>query len=261
MDTTPLRRVTSRDGTSIAYERSGTGPALVLVGGAFCDRSFAGPLPGLLQDDFTVVTYDRRGRGDSGDTPPYAVDREVEDLTAVIEAVGGSAYAYGVSSGATLVVEAAVRGAPIRKLALVETPLTAGRPEPIENLAGRFSELCAAGRRGDVVALFMRKSALQPQEAVDQMRQMPMWPALEAIAHTVAYDAEIVGDGEVPAGVASLTAPTLGIGSAGSPDWLREGVRAITDAAPNGEYVVVDGAFHQPDSEAVAKELKRFLLS
>src|SRR5262245_62654725 len=125
-----LSKISSRDGTTIAYDLAGGGPAVILVGGAFCDRSFAGPLAALLQQDFTVISYDRRGRGDSGDTPPYRVHREVEDLAALIETVGGSAHLYGVSSGAILALETAVQGHPARSLALGEPPYQVERQRP-----------------------------------------------------------------------------------------------------------------------------------
>lgn len=259
---TDLRTVTSRDGTVIAYERSGSGPAVIGVGGAFCDRSFAGPLAELLQRDFTVVTYDRRGRGDSGDTPPYAVSREVEDLEAVITATGGPAYVFGGSSGAVLVFEAAAQGLPIRKLAMVEPPYSgdSGRT-PIPNLAARYTDLCASGRRGEAIALFMTQAVGQPPEAVEQVRRTPIWPALEAMAHTLAYDAEVVGDGVVPADrAAAVTIPALVVESTASPPWLRNASRAVAAALPDGQHLVVPGRFHEPDPALLAPQLKRFFL-
>jgi pimeloyl-ACP methyl ester carboxylesterase len=259
---TDFRTVTSRDGTVIAYERAGSGPALVLVGGAFCDRSFAGPLADLLERDFTVVTYDRRGRGDSGDTPPYAVSREVEDLAAVIAATGGPAYVFGMSSGAVLVLESAARGLPIRKLAMVEPPYSGdGGRAPIPNLAARYTELCAAGLRGEAIALFMTKAVGQPPEAVEQVRSTPIWPALEEMAHTLAYDAEVVGDGVLPADrAAAVTIPALAVESTASPQRLRNASRAVAAALPDGRHLVVPGRFHEPDPKLLAPELKRFFL-
>ena len=259
---TDFGAVTSRDGTVIAYERAGSGPAVILVGGAFCDRSFAGPLAGLLQRDFTVVTYDRRGRGDSGDTPPYAVSREIEDLEAVITATGGPAYVFGGSAGAILVFEAAARGLPIRKLAMVEPPYSGnGSRAPIPNLAARYTELCASGRRGEAIALFMTKAVGQPPGAVEEVRRTPIWPALEAMAHTLAYDAEIVGDGVVPAGRgAAVRVPALVVESTASPPWLRNASRAAAAALPNGGHLVVPGRFHEPDTALLAPELRRFFL-
>ena len=260
---TDLRTVTSRDGTVIAYERAGSGPPVVLVGGAFCERSFAGPLAGLLEPDFTVITYDRRGRGDSGDTLPYAVTREVEDMGAVIAAAGGPAYVFGVSSGAVLALEAAARGLPIRKIVMVEPPYSTGTGRaPAPDLAGRYTELCSSGRRGEAIALFMTKAVGQPPEAVERVRGTPIWPALEAMAHTLAYDAYIVGDGKVPAErAAAVTIPVLAVESTASPQWLRDATRAVAAALPDGRHLVIPGQFHEVDPLLLAPELKRFYLS
>jgi pimeloyl-ACP methyl ester carboxylesterase len=259
---TDIRTVTSRDGTAIAYEQAGSGPAVILVGGAFCDRSFAGPLVTLLQGDFTVVTYDRRGRGDSTDTPPYAVSREVEDLDAVITAAGGSAYLFGMSSGAALAFEAAAAGLPIRKLVLVEPPYRVDGHPPGEDLAAQYQQLCASDRRGEAIALFMTKAVGQPPEAVDQVRKTPIWPALEAMAHTLAYDAAIVGDGTLPADrAAAVMVPALAVESTASPQWLRSASRAAASALPDGRHLVVEGQFHEPDPKLLAPALKLFFLS
>jgi pimeloyl-ACP methyl ester carboxylesterase len=255
-----MDKVISNDGTPIAYETSGTGPALVLVGGAFCDRHFADPLAELLKERFTVVKYDRRGRGDSGDTQPYSVEREIEDLAAVIEAAGGSAYAFGVSSGAVLAVDAATAGTPIRGLALVEPPYAVHETRTeIPNLAGEYTRLCREGRRGEAVELFMTKAVGQPPEAVEQVRGTPMWPALEAMAHTLAYDATITGDGRLPTErAASIAVPTLAIDSTASPEWLRAAAQAIAAAVPDARHVSVPGQFHQPDNQALATEISSF---
>jgi pimeloyl-ACP methyl ester carboxylesterase len=258
---TVVDEVISRDGTPIAYQQSGSGPAIVLVGGAFCDRNFAAPLAELLVADFTVISYDRRGRGDSGDTLPYAVAREVEDLGALIAAVGGSAYLFGVSSGAILCFEAAADGLPVSGLGLVEPPYPVDDSHPIPNFADQYTELCGAGRRGDAVALFMTKAVGQPPEAVDQARATPMWPALEAMAHTLAYDAMVTAEGLPSAErAASVTVPALGIGSTSSPPWLRGGAEAIAQPLPHGQYLELEGEFHAPRPDLVAKELRRSFL-
>lgn len=254
--TSNFETVTSEDGTSIAYVKTGSGPAVVLVGGAFCDRGFAGDLTGHLEKDFTVVNYDRRGRGDSSDTAPYAVAREIEDLAAIINAVGGSAFAFGVSSGAILILHAAVAGLPLAKLALVEPPFVPGMP----NHAATYTALCSEGRNGDAVEFFMTKVVGQPASAVEQARQAPMWPALEAMAPTLAYDAAITADGNIPAEFGTITTPTLTIESESSPDWLRNATQALAAALPNGSPIALPGQFHQPDPEIMAGELKRFFL-
>jgi pimeloyl-ACP methyl ester carboxylesterase len=260
MDTV-VDKVISRDGTPIAYQQSGSGPAIVLVGGAFCDRNFAAPLVPLLAERFTVISYDRRGRGDSGDTPPYAVDREVEDLAALIDVVGGSAYLYGVSSGAILCVEAAAAGLPVSGLGLVEPPYDIDGGHRVPHLADEYVALCGAGRRGDAVALFMTKAVGQPPEMVDQMKATPMWPALEALAHTLAYDAWVTAR-DLPSAerVASVTVRAVGIGSTTSPPWLRAGAQAIAKLLPSGRYAELDGEFHMPRPDLVAAELKSAFL-
>ncbi len=258
---TVVDKVISRDGTPIAYQRSGSGPAIVLVGGAFCDRNFAAPLAELLASDFTVICYDRRGRGDSGDTLPYAVAREVEDLAALIAAAGESAYLFGVSSGAILCFEAAADGLPVSGLGLVEPPYSVDGSRSVPNLADQYTALCAAGRRGEAVALFMTKVVGQPPEAVDQARATPMWPALEAMAHTLAYDATITAQGLPSAErAAAVTGPALGIASTSSPPWLQGGAKAIAQLLPHGRYLELEGEFHAPRPDLVAVELARSFL-
>lgn len=254
-----MSTVTSADGTTIAYDTTGSGPAIVLVGGAFCDRNFARDLTGHLQDEYTVYNYDRRGRGESADTEPYAVSREIEDLEAVIAAAGGSALVFGVSSGAILALEAAAAGAPITKLALVEPPYTVddSRP-PFHNMAAEYTKLCAEGRPGDAVELFMTKAVGQPQEMADQMRQSPMWPALEALAPTLAYDASIVDDAVIPERFSAVKTPALLIESTDSTEWLKAAARAVAQTLPSGSHESISGQFHQPSPELMATVLKRF---
>ena len=207
-----MRHVRSKDGTTIAFDQLGDGPPVILVCGGSVDRSSNAPLAALLAEHFTVFNYDRRGRGDSGDTPPYAVEREVEDLDAVITAAGGRACVYGTSSGGALALEAA-RTLPtkITKLALWEPPFSPdGYPRPPANTARIYTELVAAGRRGDAVEFFMAQVVGLPPEFVAQARNAPWWPAQEALAHTLAYDATIMGDYALPTErVAAVTTPTL----------------------------------------------------
>jgi pimeloyl-ACP methyl ester carboxylesterase len=254
--TTNFETVTSKDGTSIAYVKTGSGPAVVLVGGAFCDRGFAGDLTGFLENDFTVINYDRRGRGDSSDTSPYAVEREIEDLAAVVDAAGGSAFAFGVSSGAILILHAAAAGLPLTKIAVVEPPFKPG----MVNYAEEYTRLCAEGRKGDAVEVFMTKVIGGPASAVEQARQTPMWPGLEAMAPTLAYDATITSDGTIPVEFANITTPTLAIESNASPDWLRNATQTIAKTVPNGAHIALPGQFHQPDPKIMAGELKSFYL-
>jgi hypothetical protein len=200
-----VSQVTSKDGTSIAYERLGRGAAVVLVGGAIADRSEHAPLAAELAGRFTVVNYDRRGRGGSGDTLPYAVEREIEDIEALIAEAGGSAHLFGASSGGGLALQAAAAGVAIDRLAVYEVPW--GWPSPTD--ARRFEALLAEGRRGDTVAHFMRTAGASEEE-IAGARKLPVWPGLEAIAHTIAYDAACMGNGAPPsARLATITRPTL----------------------------------------------------
>jgi pimeloyl-ACP methyl ester carboxylesterase len=259
-----LGTVTSRDGTSIAFDRLGTGPALVLVDGALCSRLF-GPseaTAAALSADFTVYRYDRRGRGDSTDTPPYEVAREVEDLDALVAEAGGSAFAYGISSGAGLVLEAAASRVPLTRLALFEPPYTAEAGDAVqqEEDTQRMAQLLDAGRRGEAVELFFSWVGL-PSEAVAQMRSSPVWPALEEIAPTIAYDNAVMGDGTVPRErAARVTVPTLVIGGSLSSEELRRAAQEVASAIPQARYRTLEGQSHAAPPESLAPIITEFLL-
>ncbi|MCX4469561.1 alpha/beta hydrolase [Micromonospora sp. NBC_01655] len=255
-------RVRSADGTIIAYERSGEGPPIVLVGGAFNDRSTTRALAAALAPNFTVFGYDRRGRGDSGDTAPYAVQREIEDIAALVGAAGGAAHLYGLSSGAILAALATAAGLPVTGLALFEPPFTvgphAGSRRPI---AGRLAELLAADRRADAVECFMVEAVGLPAEQARGMRQQPMWPGLEALAPTLVHDTTITGDGDLPADrLAAIDVPTVVVDSTASPQWLRDATRATAEAVPGARYVSLEGGFHEVPPERLAAELRRGLI-
>lgn len=259
-----MRFVTSADGTTIALDRLGDGPPVIMVAGAFNTRSTTAPLAAALQDWFTILNYDRRGRGDSGDTPPYSVQREIEDLGAVIAEAGGSAAVFGYSSGATLALRAAASGLAISKLALYEPPFLVdeSRPPLAADLPARLADLVAAGRRGDAVELYQREAIGMPEQVVTGMRQAPFRPALEAIAHTLAYDARIVGDMTLPAElIASISTPALVIGGENSPPLMRNAARAVADALPDGRLRTLAGQGHDISPEATAPPLKAFLAS
>jgi pimeloyl-ACP methyl ester carboxylesterase len=257
-----MSTVTSADGTTIAYERSGAGPALVLVDGAMCHRA-AGPMRPLaaaLQEHFIVYAYDRRGRGDSSDTPPYAVAREVEDLRAVIAAAGGRAHVYGISSGAALAMATAAagrlgHGVEVTKLALYEPPFIAeaGDGARAKEYTERLTDLLDAGRRGDAVALFMAHVGL-PEQAIAGMRAQPGWAGLEAIAPTLAYDDRVLGDGP-PRDVA---VPTLVLSGGASPHFLRSAAAATAEAIPGAEHRTLDGQTHDVAPDALAPVLVEF---
>lgn len=259
--------VVSSDGTSIAYDRGGQGPPLILVDGALCHRVSgpSGPLAKRLITDFTVYTYDRRGRGDSTDTGPYAVEREIEDLGALIEAAGGSAYVYGSSSGATLALEAANRGLAISKLALYESPFIVddSRPPVPDDFVARLDRLVAADDRAKAVRLFMTEGINIPAVFVATMRFMPAWPRLKRVAHTLPYDMAVLGDTQrgkpLPAGRwTAVTAPTLVMGGGKSPTWLRHAVQALADILPATEHRALPGQTHLVKPDAIAPPLRAF---
>ncbi|MFB3739588.1 MAG: alpha/beta fold hydrolase [Candidatus Velamenicoccus archaeovorus] len=261
-----METVRSADGTTIAFERWGRGPALVVVGGALSDRTIVGELAPHLAG-LTVVGYDRRGRGDSGDTAPYAVEREVEDLRAVIDAVAGSAAVFGHSSGAALALEAAAGGLPITKLALYEPPFIVDdtRPPLPDDYLPHLRDLVAAGRRGDAVEYFMTVGPSVPPEVVAQMRSSPTWPALEALAHTIAYDGAVMGDHMAGRPLprdrwVSVTIPTLVMDGGASPAWARNAVRELAEILPNARRRTLEGQAHGAAPEVLAPVLEDFVL-
>ena len=252
-----MPRVTSRDGTSIAYDRQGAGPPLILVGGGLDAGSENAPLAAELADRFTVYNYARRGRGQSGDTGPYAVGRELEDLAALLGRAGGSAGVFGVSSGGMFALEAAAAGLAIRRLAVYEVPYDLGPEAAQRNQAyrERLRGLLAQGRRGDAVELFMRLAGAADED-VAEARGSPHWPGLEALAHTLAYDAACYGPPPVDR-LATITQPTLVL-TGGGAEFFELAADAVAAALPSAERVVVEGQGHVADPRAVAAALQRF---
>jgi pimeloyl-ACP methyl ester carboxylesterase len=233
-----------------------------MAAGAFNTRSTTEPLAQALASQFTVLNYDRRGRGDSGDTAPYAVGREIEDLAALIGAAGGSASVFGYSSGATLALKAAASGLPVTKLVLYEPPFNTDDSYPPlpADFADQLTGLVSAGRRGDAVELYQTKAVGIPEEVVAQMRHAPFRPGLEALAHTLAYDAAIIGDRSLPAGLlATVTIPALVISGEQSPPFLRNAARAAAAALPAGRLSVLPGQGHDINPEATAPVMAEFL--
>jgi pimeloyl-ACP methyl ester carboxylesterase len=256
-----MRTTLSADGTKIAFDQTGEGPPLILVVGAFNDRSTGAPLANALESQFTVLNYDRRGRGASGDTQPYAVEREVEDLDALIREAGGAARVFGYSSGAILALEGAARGLNITKLALYDAPFAVGDdiPRPPKELAGQLAKLVASGRRGEAVELFQTKMVRIPEQVVAQFRHAPFRPALEAIAHTLVYDASIVGDQELPRGqLPSIKTPTLVVYGGESPAFMGNSSTALAKALPHGQVRALDGQSHDIVPSALAPVLLEF---
>jgi pimeloyl-ACP methyl ester carboxylesterase len=248
--------VTSKDGTPIAYERAGAGPALVLVDPALGYRRFDN-VRGLgerLTADFTVYSYERRGRGDSGDTLPYAVEREVEDLAAVIAEAGGRAGVYGFSSGALLALHAAAAGVPIEKLVLMEPPIGTDDDPADSAFTAEMTELVAAGRRREAVERFLAGIGL-PAEMLAEMA--PMMPALDAVAHTIVYDC-LISEATTTELLAKVSTPTLVIDSQGSSDDLTGWAASVAAALPDARHRSLPGGWHGVPVEVLAPVVAEF---
>ena len=256
-----METVISKDGTTIAFDRIGEGPAVALVSGGSVDRTSLAPLAQELASDLTVLNYDRRGRGPSGDTPPYAIDREIEDIEAVVEAAGGEAAIFGSSSGAVLAMFAAEAGLGIGKLAMWEPPyIPEGFPKPPEDQVEQYETMVAEGRRGDAVEFFMARVVGMPAEFVAGARTQPWWGATEALAHTLAYDARIMGDYEIPVDrAANVKVPSLVVAGGADVPFMRETAQALADALPDGQVRFLDGQGHDVDMTVLAPVLKEFL--
>jgi pimeloyl-ACP methyl ester carboxylesterase len=261
-----MNTVTSIDGTTIAYDRVGQGPAVIVVDGALCARGTKQELAKILSDGFTVYNYDRRGRGDSGDTRPYGVAREVEDIAAMLEEAGGSAGLYGHSSGACLALEATAQlGDRVTRLAMYEAPYSDDPADrkPWATYLAQLTEALAAGRHGDAVAMFMRFVGT-PDEQIQGMRKAPFWAGLEAIAPTLAYDhTGVLGpDRAVPAGrAAQIRTPALAMyGGAGAP-FMRVAAQTLSRALPDARLRGLDGQTHDVSPDALAPLLAEFFAS
>ena len=270
--TAPTSTTTSKDGTLIAYERTGSGPAVILVDGALCYRGSgpARPLAAALAGHFTVYTYDRRGRGESGNTLPYAVEREVEDLAAVLEAAGGTAHLYGISSGAALALEAANVLPDFLSLALYEFPLAVDSSGPVRpaDYIETMDALIAADKRGATVKMFLRTVGV-PAPALLVMQLLPVWSKLKGVAHTLPYDMRMLGDTgsgrPLPTdrwtGATLSTLPTLVMDGGKSPQSMRDGMRQLADVLPGSEYRTLPGQTHMLKPDAVAPVLTEFFQS
>ena len=255
-------RVKSADGTRIAFDRYGDGPTLLLVGGAIQHRAIdpdTARMARRLGERFAVYHYDRRGRGESTDTPPWSVEREVEDVAALVaHAGGGPALAFGMSSGGALVLEAAARGVPFEAMVLYEPPFDAGETTG-GDLPERLAELVAGGRDGDALALFLSRAGV-PEDALAEMRAMPVWPALVGAARTLPYDTAMVADAALLAErVPAVAAPVLVVDGGASPAWAREAADAVAAAAPRATRRTLDGQTHEVDTDALAPVLEEFL--
>jgi pimeloyl-ACP methyl ester carboxylesterase len=249
--------VTSKDGTRITFDQSGEGPAIILVVGAFNDRATGAPLTQSLQRQFTVFNYDRRGRGESGDNAPYALEREIEDLAALITQAGGSACVFGYSSGAILALRAAAHGLGISRLAFYDPPPTGAKAG---HILPQLIELIAADRRGDAVELFQIEAVGIPAAVVAQLRNAPFRPALEKMAHTLVYESTILRS--LPPGlIASVQVPALVIAGEESHEVLRQAAQSLADALPNGRYHALKGQGHDIVPAVIAPVLEGFFLA
>ena len=260
-----MRVVSSEDGSRIAYDKRGKGPAVILVTGALATRSSASELAQLLAPHFTVYSYDRRGRGDSGDTKPYSVQREIDDIAALVDEAGGSAYVYGKSSGACLALQAAAAlGDKVKKLAIYEAPYSeaAGAAKEWREFRSRFDGLLAAGRRADAVTLFL-KFVGAPDDAIAGMKASPEWPGMEAMAPTLAYDNAVLGeDRSVPVTVAAkVKARTLvmdGGASTGPMPFMRPTADRIATVVPDAQRRTIEGQGHDVSAKVLAPVLVKF---
>ncbi len=257
--------VVSKDGTQITYDRLGFGPPLVVVAGALGLRksSFVRPWVKALAEYFTVYNYDRRGRGDSGDATPYTVRREIDDLAALAKEAGGAPFVWGISSGAALALEAAAAGVPMAKLAAYEPPYmvgdVAGRPDP--DYEARVRTLIAQGRRDDAVKYFMRTVGV-PKFFIVLMRLFPFWKDMRAVAHTLPYDAAVMGGFTLPAErLARIRVPTVVMSGEKSPPALRTGASATAKAIPGAQLRVLPKQSHGIKAAALAAALRAAFLS
>lgn len=239
-----MNSVTSKDGTRIAFERSGEGSPVILISAALSDRSGTAQLAALLAESFTVINYDRRGRGDSGDTPPYAVEREIEDIEALIDKAGGEAALFGSSAGAVLALEAANRlPTKVTEVALYEPPFVIddSRPRVPEDYVEHVARLVEADRRGDAVEYFMTEAVGVPAEFVAQMKAAPMWAGMEELAHTLAYDGRVVEGTQtgkpLPTGRwDGISSPTLVLSGGNSEAYFHDAARALADLLPEAQH-------------------------
>jgi pimeloyl-ACP methyl ester carboxylesterase len=263
-----MNKVTSKDEAEIAYDKEGQGMGVILIDGALSFRSF-GPMPELakmLSKNFTVITYDRRGRGDSSNTKPFAVEREIEDIEALINEVGGSACLYGISSGACLALEAAIKlGNKVKKLVIYEAPYNSDQNDQANwrSYTEQLTKFLAENRSGDAVALFMAFVGT-PAAQIEGMRNAPVWSMFESVALTLAYDAAAMGgsDRSVPVErVSSITAPTLVMHGGAGLLFIKQSALALSKAIPNAKFRTLEGQTHAVASQAIAPVLIEFFKS
>ncbi|MFD3728505.1 alpha/beta fold hydrolase [Streptomyces sp. NPDC058671] len=259
-----MNTVQSADGTTIAYDRSGEGEPLILIGGSFSERAHPvmAQLAGELAPHFTVYNYDRRGRGDSGDAAEYTVEKEIEDLAALIAEAGGSAKVFGMSVGGALALKAAAAGLSITQIALYDPPYVVEEtgPRPPADFTEKLAELAASGRRGEAVEFFMVEGMGAPAEAVAGMKFAPFWPGLEALAHTLPYDTTLLGKGfALPSEeLRSVTIPVHVVHAGEAEAWLHASAKAVEETVPVASRHTLAGQGIAVDPAVLAPELKNF---
>jgi pimeloyl-ACP methyl ester carboxylesterase len=262
--------VRSSDGTAIAYDSEGDGPVLILVGGAFSFRRYKSwlQLVELLEPRFRVISYDRRGRGDSGDAPEHAVEREIEDLDALVRVAGGSAHVFGMSSGGVLALRAAAAGVPIVRAVVYQPPFSvdASGHLPPPDFGPRLRELARSGRRGATASYFMHEGMGAPRVFIGLLRvARPIWRNLEAVAHTLPYDYAVMGDTVHGKPLthepwSSITTPTLVLDGGKSPASLRKAADALAERMPNADRRILKGQSHNVSMKVLVPVLEEFLL-
>ncbi|HMQ06930.1 MAG TPA: alpha/beta hydrolase [Saprospiraceae bacterium] len=257
----------STDGTNIAFSKTGKGKPLILVDGAFCHRKFGAneKLPQYLHDHFTVYSYDRRGRNESGNTLPYSPQKEYDDLQTIINEAGGNAFVYGISSGAALALEAANQGVKIDKMALFEAPFItdASRLPLPDNFLDRLKSCIDEEKRGKAVQLFLRTGIGLPAMVVWMMHIMPAWKQMKQWAHTLPYDIEILGNtgSGKPLGIekwSNVTNPVLVISGSNSAQWSQNSMQELVTVLPNARHLTLKGQSHIVNPKVIVKELIQF---
>jgi pimeloyl-ACP methyl ester carboxylesterase len=261
-----VRQVTSQDGTRIAYETWGQGPALIAVAGTTCDRALMRSTAQAFGEYFATINYDRRGRGESGDTAPYAIDREIEDIAALINEAGGSAHLYGHSSGAALVLHTVAAGVPVERFVLHDPPYSPD-DESSQDAARAFAleirDLLDQDKRAEAIEITFRGTGM-PDDMIAEMRQSPRWPGLIALAPTLAYDSAVMGDidrgGAIPEDLAvRATRPGLVLVGGESPPFMMEVSRRLAALLPAGNHRVIEGQDHVASPEVLAPMVAEFL--
>jgi len=259
--------INSKDGTIIAYSKTGKGEPLVLIDGAFCHRKFGANvnLPNYLSDHFTVYTYDRRGRGESGNTLPYSVEREFEDLQAVINEAGKNAFVYGISSGAALALEAANAGVSISRMAIFEAPYMVDNSRPLlpDNYLEQISKHINDKEPGKAIQYFLRTGIGMPAFIVWMMQLMPAWKQMKQIAYTLVYDILLLKDNARGKPFAKeswqrIKIPVLVMSGSKSAAWSQNSMRQLSDSLPNAKHVDLVGQSHLVNNQKLAPHLIKF---